>query len=152
MKLLKNHNQKEQKGFTLIEIGVGLITLMVLTGLLFETVISPFIGKQRVAETNTEVTTIITGAMDWVIGKEDGFNGMDVTALSDDTYIASSFSDGTGETPWGGDYTAGPASTDDFILEVTVTELPEDACNRLADKSPQAICSATTVTYTIPIT
>jgi type II secretory pathway pseudopilin PulG len=152
MKTLNLCTNKKQKGFTLIEIGVGLITLMVLTGLLFETVISPFLGKQRVTETSTEVTTIITGAMDWVIGREDGFNGMTVTTLSDDSYIAGTFGDGTGETPWGGDYTAGPSGADDFILEVTVTALPADACERLAAKSPQATCAATVVTYSIPIT
>jgi type II secretory pathway pseudopilin PulG len=151
MNVLRKQKNK-QKGFTLIEIGVALITIMILSGLLFESVIAPFFGKQRVSETNTEVATIIGGAMDWVVGREDGFDGMDISALSDDTYIAASFGDGTGETPWGGDYTAGPASSDDFILEVTVTELPEDACRRLADKSPQATCSTTTVTYLIPIT
>jgi type II secretory pathway pseudopilin PulG len=148
----KKMSKTKQKGFTLIEIGVGLITMMVLTGLLFETVITPFMGKQRVNETSTEVTAIISGAMDWVVGREDGFNGMSVTTLTDDNYIAPSFATGVGETPWGGNYTAGPSTSDDFILEVTVTSLPTQACNRLADKSPQATCASTTVTYTIPVT
>lgn len=152
MKTMKTMNTRKQKGFTLMEIGISLIAIMVLTGLLFETVITPFMGKQRVNETSTEVTSIIAGSMDWVVGREDGFDGMTVTVLSDDNYIADSFATGVGETPWGGNYTAGPAAADDFILEVTVTALPAEACNRLADKSPQAVCAGTTVTYTIPVT
>jgi type II secretory pathway pseudopilin PulG len=148
---IRSTNKNKQKGFTLIEIGVGLVSLMVLTGILFETVITPYMGKQRVSETSTEVSVIISGAMDWVVGREDGFDGLDISTLSDDIYIADSFGDGTGETPWGGDYTAGPSSADDFILEVTVGGLPASACERLAAKSPQGVCASTTVTYTIPV-
>ena len=107
--------------------------------------------KLNVGEANFTVGTLVSGAGDWVVGRTNGYTGITVKALSDDQYIKAELGDGTGQNPWGGNYTVA-AGTNPYDLVVTVTSVPDEACNRLAAKSPQAACSSGTVTYTIQAT
>lgn len=141
-----------QKGFTLIEIVVVLAIIAGLGYWVMNDVIAPGQGKQRVSSAGTDVATIVGGSIDFASGKDSGFTGLTITKLTDDAYINPDFGTGAAENPWGGDYTAAPLGTDPYTLVITVTSVPEDACNRMAAKSPQAVCASNVVTFTIAST
>jgi type II secretory pathway pseudopilin PulG len=145
-------SNKKQSGFTLIELGVVFAILAGLGYWVMNDIIAPGQGKQRVSSAGTDVSTIVGGSIDFASGKDTGFTGLTMTKLTADAYINPDFGTGSGENPWGGNYTAAPLGSDPYTLVITVTSVPTAACNRMAAKSPQAICASNVVTFTIAST
>lgn len=149
MNLLKKRNK--QNGFTLLELAVVIAILGALSTWVLVDIIAPFNGKENVSIAGRDVASLVSASQDWSEGKK-GYPGITVKKLSDEGRVDTRFGTGSTENPWGGAYTLKSKATsgiDMYTLLVGVTGVPSEACLRLADKSPQAVCSSGTVTYTI---
>ena len=143
MKMMSN-----KKGFTLIELAIGIAIIAVLI-----LAISAGAGMRENANVQSaaqSVNTLRTAAENYIASGNLTYTGVDVATLKTMSLLPSNFS-GTASNPWGGDYTVG-ANTNPSKIDVSLTSVNAPASTRLnalfANSASSTNYSGTTWTVT----
>lgn len=124
-------NSKINSGFTLVEVLVVIAILGFFASIIFRN-IAPAQTAGNVKIAADDISEIDKGANRYARGRIDQYTNASIEILSDDEYISKEFGDGTNRNPWGGDYTIDVGS-EVYKYVITVTNIPDQACEQLAD-------------------
>ena len=140
-------NSKNHLGFTMIELLVVVAILGFLAAVVFRN-IAPAQTAGNVKIAADDIGEIDKGANRYARGRIDQYTNASIEILSDDEYISQEFGDGTSRNPWGGDYTV-EVGSEVYKYVITVTNVPDQACEQLADMYYDAGATCATGVVTI---
>lgn len=138
-----------QRGLTIIEAMAWLVLFALIMLGVFKTISSGYDG-QKESMTQQDIIDISAAALK-MKNISPTFAGISCANLVTDKYIVNQWTSCTAVNPFGGNYTAGPNSSNAVHLDVTATGLPQEVCRRLANtfsKTTVASCSGSVLSVT----
>ena len=109
------------KGFSMIEIAVGLLVLTVLTGVVLGG--SSLITKAQAQKETDNILNLQTAAKAGLTATSLSYTGMTITTLKTGGQLPSSYSP-TGTNSWGGNYTLAVNGSDASKVDIGLTAVP----------------------------
>ncbi|MDG1753280.1 MAG: type II secretion system protein [Thalassotalea sp.] len=153
MKNLKSNNINKNKGFTLIELLVVGVILAILVATAVASM-SSNIDETKLDKVSNDMAFIASKMMKCGVAKGGNFTNCNITTLRSREYLDTSWGDGTGISPFGGNYTAAVVAGNTNRFTVASTAIPSDAkCLQLSDRwTNQSVvaptCNSGTFTFT----
>jgi len=114
---------KNQKGFTLLELIVVMIIIIVIAS----QVLASFKGASangRIAAAMNSIKSIQTASMNYFNNNGGNFTGISVSSLVSGNYLPGAFT-GTGSNPWGGNYTIAVNGNNNTQFNLTMTNVSQ---------------------------
>ena len=119
---------KESKGFSLVELAIGLaiITVLILS-------ISLSAGLRDNARTQSaaqSIQALRTAAEGYLTSGRLNYAGISISSLKTQEFLPNAFS-ATGSNPWGGNYDIKPNSNANTQVDVSLTSVPKKDSSKL---------------------
>ena len=141
---------KHHQGFTLIEF----LVIVIIAGLLLALAaprITDMYNRYRETTIKNDVSMLRQAAASKK-GTRSTYTGVACNDLVTDEYISNNWTNCNGVNPFNGNYTVGPNGSDARNVDIGVTNLGTQSCNRLeqdfADNALNAGCSGGSLTVT----
>jgi Tfp pilus assembly protein PilW len=139
MKQLNIRRKKNQRGVTLLEIGLGLVIALVLFGILFQ-VFTSTSQSQQADQAQKSLLALVTGAKSLAQGGR--YTGLTTQVLIDSGKVPDGLADGnTINNPFGGQFqvaAANVAGGTNNAVAICVTNVGRSECNSLVNGSAGA--------------
>jgi prepilin-type N-terminal cleavage/methylation domain-containing protein len=140
---------KMNKGFSLVELAIGLAILTVL--ILSISLSSGVKENARVQSASQSVRALRSAAESYLSAGNVNYSGVTLTVLKTNNLLPASLS-GTGTNPWGGNYTVGPNATLNTQADIALTAVPSTEATKLTsyfnNSANASVYDATTKTWT----
>ncbi len=135
-----NRLSRSNKGFSLIEIAIGVVLLGILVS-------SVLVGggmqtKMKVQHESDTVTTLVTAAHNYLSASQTTFTGVSMATLQAATYVPASFNAVNGNS-WGGAYSVAANAADSTKVDISIVGVPDQTTATLLTNnfSTQAACA-----------
>ena len=143
MRLRRLINNK--KGFSLIELAIGVALLAVLVGAVVAG--SGMMPKMKVQRESDTVNSLRTAAQNYLTASQTTYTGVSITVLKTAGYLPNFNSTGTNQ--WAGNYTVAVNGTTATSVDISLTNVPDAATGTLLTNNfPSAVCTYTASTKT----
>ena len=123
------HSQKRNAGVTLIELGIVLLVISAFSIGVYSKAVS--IGDEaRLYRALDDIMLLLTKSTSYKYN-ESSYKDITVTKLNEEGYSTDPIGTGSGENPWGLDYSLEPVNSD-ANLKLSVGTSSEEICKRLS--------------------
>ncbi len=143
-KLKTFKSPKNAKGFTIVE----LVIAGVILAIIFATAVASMssnLDEAKLDEVSNDMSFIASKMLKCGFANGGNFTNCNMSTLRSREYLDTTWGDGTGISPFDGDYTAAVASGNTNRFTVSTTNLPSDPkCLQLQDRfSDQSVVTPT---------
>ncbi len=112
--------QRNNKGFSLVELAIGLAVVTIL--ILAISMSSGIRDTARMQAAADSVQSLRSAAESYLASGNVSYTGVDITKLKGQNLLPANFS-GTSTNPWGGNYTVGPNPSDATKFDIALTKV-----------------------------
>ena len=119
---------QSNKGFTLIELAIGLAVITVL--ILAISASSGIRDNARVQSAAQSVQSLRSAAESYLAGGKLNYSGMDIATLKTNNLLPAGFS-GSGTNPWGGNYSIAVNGSDATRFDIALGSLAQTDAAKL---------------------
>lgn len=121
-------NKPNHKGFTLVELAIGLAVIAVL--ILSIAVGSGVLDSARVQSAGESVRTLRAAAENYIASGNLTYTGISIDNLKTSKFLPSGFS-ATGSNPWNGDFQVAVNASDSTQVDISLTTISQQTADRL---------------------
>jgi len=138
---------KNKKGFSLIELAIGVVLLGILVGSIAAG--AGMTTKMKVQHESDTVNTLLVAARNYLSASQTTYAGVTIAVLETAGYLSNNFNSTTGNS-WGAGYTVAPNAADNTKVDITIAAVPSAAIGTSLTNnfSSQATCVYTAAAST----